>query len=279
MLLQSVFPWMSETDIEKGSRSLDELSRALAHIKVGIVCLTPENLLAPWLLYEAGALSKTIDDKTHLYTYLIGPLEFQDVEPPLGMFQHTKSEKEETRKLVHSINKAISDDPLPEARLNELFEVLWPKFEEKLLAAPKPERIVEAKRNTDQMVTEILEFTRSETNRRKKGDLLEPYIPMILEVMPLFADVAKAAKAQTERGNMSSKRQKVQFSGTLRGQEREASCVLTATKVTLAGTNEFSLIDYTVVSFSEILPDGEYELSAEGSTYKVHLRNGVLMAA
>jgi hypothetical protein len=71
---------------------LPELSKALAGTKVGIICLTSENKSAPWVLNEAGALSKTIDDKTRLCIYLLGGLQFQDVEPPLGMFQATNAD-------------------------------------------------------------------------------------------------------------------------------------------------------------------------------------------
>ena len=55
-ILQSARPWMSAADIEKGSRGLNEVSSGLQGMKVGLVCLTPENLNAPWILYEAGAL-------------------------------------------------------------------------------------------------------------------------------------------------------------------------------------------------------------------------------
>src|SRR5258708_40082779 len=61
MVLPSSKPFMSENDIDRGSRSLLELARALEVTRVGIVCLTPENLEASWLVFEAGALSKTLD--------------------------------------------------------------------------------------------------------------------------------------------------------------------------------------------------------------------------
>jgi hypothetical protein len=66
------------TEIEKGSRGLSEVSGKLSGMKVGIVCLSPENLAAPWILYEAGALSKTIDEKTRLCTYLLPGLQPQE---------------------------------------------------------------------------------------------------------------------------------------------------------------------------------------------------------
>ena len=43
------------------------MANALEGMKVGIICLTLENLSAKWILYEAGALSKTLDDKTRVF--------------------------------------------------------------------------------------------------------------------------------------------------------------------------------------------------------------------
>src|SRR4030081_1653296 len=79
IVLQNAKPWMSDTDIEKGSRGLDEVSRALEGMKVGIICLTPENLAAHWILFEAGALSKFLDTKSRLCTYLLAGLQPQHV--------------------------------------------------------------------------------------------------------------------------------------------------------------------------------------------------------
>lgn len=165
-VVQSARPWMSETDIEKGSRGLDEIARALADIKVGITCLTPENLQRPWIFFEAGALSKTIGDRTRLCTYLIGDLAPQDVVPPLGMFQATKAVKEDTLKLVHTINVAVSDNPVLEHDLDELFDAMWPKLEIRLATLPRPEETLPAKRTTEDMVAEILEIVRTDANRR-----------------------------------------------------------------------------------------------------------------
>jgi len=163
---------MSETDIEKGSRGLDELGKVLSEIKVGITCLTPENLLQPWIFFEAGALSKTIDDKTRLCTYLIGGLEASDIRPPLGMFQATRATKIDTLKLIRTINRAVNDEPIPDGSLDELFEAMWPKLEERLTTLPSAEESVAVKRTVDDMVTEILEIVRAEASRKNQGGLL-----------------------------------------------------------------------------------------------------------
>lgn len=163
---------MSETDIDKGSRGLDEIAKALADIRVGITCLTPENLQRPWIFFEAGALSKTIGDRTRLCTYLIAGLEPQDVLPPLGMFQATRAIRTDTLKLLHTINRAVSEAPVPEQDLNELFAAMWPTLEARLSSLPVAEQDVFAKRPVDDMVAEILEIVRADANRKNGSDVL-----------------------------------------------------------------------------------------------------------
>ncbi len=137
-VLQNARPWMSATDIEKGSRGLDEIARALEAMKVGIICLTPENLTAEWLHFEAGALSKTPDAKSRVCTYLLAGLESANLKPPLSLFQATKANKSETRDLIRTINKHLDVAPLPESTLNATFEKWWPDLEEKLNALRAP---------------------------------------------------------------------------------------------------------------------------------------------
>jgi len=166
MVIQSAKPWMSSADIDKGSRGLQEMAKALDGIKVGISCLTPENLEEPWILYEAGCLSKTIDDSTRLCTYLLGGLKHQDIKPPLGQFQHTSATEKDTRVLVHTINKAVSEEPLKEKTLDAVFHKMWPDLYKELKALPAKSTESVAKRSIEDMLAEILDFTRAETNRR-----------------------------------------------------------------------------------------------------------------
>jgi hypothetical protein len=48
---------MSQDDIETGSGWLARIKNELEATSYGIICLTPQNLDAPWLHFEAGALS------------------------------------------------------------------------------------------------------------------------------------------------------------------------------------------------------------------------------
>jgi hypothetical protein len=80
-MMHAVVPWMSKSSIEKGARSAQAIADELEDTKVGIVCLTGDNLAAPWLLFESGAIAKTKDAR--VCTFLLD-IKNADVEPPLG---------------------------------------------------------------------------------------------------------------------------------------------------------------------------------------------------
>ena len=51
LVLHYADPWMSEMDIESGSRGLKRISEELDGRNFGIICLTAENLRAPWIKF------------------------------------------------------------------------------------------------------------------------------------------------------------------------------------------------------------------------------------
>ena len=55
-VLQSVKPFFTPNDIEKGARWNKDISNELEQSSFGIFCLTKENLSRPWIMFEAGAL-------------------------------------------------------------------------------------------------------------------------------------------------------------------------------------------------------------------------------
>ena len=62
---------------------------------------------------------------SYVCTFLLN-LAAQDVRFPLAQFQATKADKEDTKKLLESINKAQGDEGLSGERLDEVFEKWWP---------------------------------------------------------------------------------------------------------------------------------------------------------
>jgi hypothetical protein len=136
-------PWLSVREIPKGRRGALDIWEALAGINIGIICLTKENILEPWILFESGALSKSFSDSTTLVcTYLLDGLNHSDLPAPLRDFQYTRPEKEDTRKMVQDITEAINDGELSEsekAELNTAFDALWPEFAKQLNEMPPVE--------------------------------------------------------------------------------------------------------------------------------------------
>jgi hypothetical protein len=157
-VLQATKPFMSEADIDKGAKWDAKISKELAQTNFSLICLTPENRASPALHFEAGALSKSIEE-SRLWTYLYD-LSYTDVKWPLSEFQHTLAEKEDTRKLLHSMNIALGSKGLSDNDLNEVFETWWPKLESRLQNIPNPTEHVPQRTDRD-ILEEILEQTRS----------------------------------------------------------------------------------------------------------------------
>ena len=57
-VIQSVTPYVSSEDIDKCARWSTDIAKELENSSFGILCVTKDNIEAPWLLFEAGALSK-----------------------------------------------------------------------------------------------------------------------------------------------------------------------------------------------------------------------------
>jgi hypothetical protein len=192
-VLQRAKPWLSDRDIEKGTVGVDEIKRALAGMRIGIFFLTPENRESAWMSYEAGSLANEVDDKSRICTYFLGGLQIPHVKGPLGIFQRTKPEKDDTFKLVRTINKAIGDDVVPDAHLEEIFEKWWPDLEAHLQrmsdAAGTPKLP-----SMDEMLSELLELSRAAANSRKQVEWLDQLAADSKDVFPVIFQVLKRAK-------------------------------------------------------------------------------------
>lgn len=129
-VIQSLVPYVSSEDIDKGARWSTDIATELADSTFGILCVTRENLTAPWLTFEAGALSKTMD-KSFVCPFLFN-IKRSEVDGPILQFQSTIFDKEDIKKLLKTLNKACGEDKLIEDRLDKAFEVWYPTLEEEL---------------------------------------------------------------------------------------------------------------------------------------------------
>lgn len=129
-VIQAIVPYVSSEDIDKGARWSTDIAKELEDSTFGILCVTRENINAPWLTFEAGALSKTME-KSFVSPFLFD-IKRSEVDGPILQFQSTIFEKEDVKKLVNTLNKACEKDGLASDRLEKTFEVWYPTLESEL---------------------------------------------------------------------------------------------------------------------------------------------------
>lgn len=127
-VLQTTSPWISTTDIDRGSLWMSEIGNKLQDSNIGIICLTAENQSKPWILFEAGALAKGIE--TNRVCTLLIDLQPSDIRGPLSQFNHTTLDKESMLKLVFMINTKLPN-PIDNDILNKTFLAFWPELEQR----------------------------------------------------------------------------------------------------------------------------------------------------
>jgi hypothetical protein len=159
-IINAIKPWLSSADIDKGARWSTDVASRLEVAKAGIICLTPSNLHSDWILFEAGALSKTL--KNTFVCPLLFDLDPSDVQPPLAQFQATKATKPELLKLLKTLNASLAEDALPEAHIDEVFEVWWPKLEQQFKKLPIEYAQAKTHRPDRELLEEILALVRSQ---------------------------------------------------------------------------------------------------------------------
>ena len=126
-VLQNTKPYFSPYDIGRGTRWSSEIAKELESSQVGLICLTPTNLESTWVMFEAGALSKNIDE-SRIFPLLFG-IKANEIPSPLLQFQATSFEKTEVFALIETINSMLGSYSLSQKVLEKTFEVWWPLLE------------------------------------------------------------------------------------------------------------------------------------------------------
>ena len=192
-ILQSVEVWMSEADIDAGDRWGQEVARELSACNFGIICVTPENAKAPWLLFESGALAKSLEGSKVIP--LLFELELRDISGPLAQFQAKKFDRIGLAEVANSINKAIPN-PIEDPVLKSLLDAMWPMLQQKIEAVPKREALARNTRSQADILEELVagvrsfdsrlreaEFFASEQGLRQRRKRPRHFIPMMFEML------------------------------------------------------------------------------------------------
>lgn len=175
-VIQSVEPYFSSADIDKGARWSTDIAKELQDASFGILCVTNENLSSAWLNFEAGALSKSIEQsKVCPFLVDLKPSDIQD--SPILQFQMANATKNDVFKLFKSINTNLGEMKLNENVLSTTFETFWPKIEEALKEISTDTDVTPAKKNLEDAqlsIEEILDLVRYQHKLLKSPENLLP---------------------------------------------------------------------------------------------------------
>lgn len=176
-VIQSVEPYFSSADIDKGARWSTDIAKELQDTSFGILCVTRDNLSSSWLNFEAGALSKSIEQsKVCPFLVDLKPSDIQN--SPILQFQMVSATKEDLFKLFKSINTNLGELKLQEDVLSTSFNTFWPKIEDDLKSASSvSEASVSNKKvsiDTQAPIEEILELVRYQHKLLKSPEELLP---------------------------------------------------------------------------------------------------------
>lgn len=191
-VIQLVTPYFTPSDIEKGARWSTDIAKELEHCQVGLLCVTQDSVHSDWVLFEAGALSKSLD-RAHVCPLLFG-ITNADLAGPLKQFQTTQYEKAEFHKLLAVINSRLGDHKLPPKTLDAVFEKWWPdlkaKIDEVLADEGAPEQPLRSDR---ELLEEVLQLARLNSRRSMR--------PIIATgaIKDIFSAVVELHDDQAER--------------------------------------------------------------------------------
>ena len=182
-VIQSVSPYFTPLDTDKGVRWESEIASELQDSTIGILCITRESLNSSWLLFEAGALSKQLN-QSRVCPILFG-IKPTDLSGPLRQFQATEFTREDFGLLIAQINDCLGNDKLAEKTLQQVFNKWWPDLEKELsqIMGEQPTQKKPVRKQTE-ILDEILTLVRKvdsssrPINARAVKDLLEGYITL-----------------------------------------------------------------------------------------------------
>ena len=130
-VLPGIEPWMSSKDIDKGKDWFRELQSVLSGIRLCVICVTPENVRSPWIYYEVGAIASK-DPDVLICPYLVDLSPSMLSDGPLGKWQCTVAEENDTWELIKSINNNALSSRHEVSLLEGNYRARWPSLFEKI---------------------------------------------------------------------------------------------------------------------------------------------------
>jgi hypothetical protein len=155
---------VSELDIDKGECWSSVLAGVLDSAKIGIFCLTPLNVNRPALLFESGAISKSVSDSR--VCVLLDGMEPANLSWPWSQFQCTRLHAQKDMfKMLSDVNKWLSETGEPALGTDQFTKQLrmwWPEFQNELKTLPVEAEKRLSERSEKDMLIEVLDLLRSQ---------------------------------------------------------------------------------------------------------------------
>lgn len=131
-VINPLIPYVSSQDIDKGARWSIDIAKELYNSQVGIICLTKESIGSPWLNFEAGALSRTVEEPT-LVMPILFDLKTSEFHGPLLQFQCAIFEQQNMLKLLQDLNNRLpTDKQRSDDGLRKSFKIAWPSLSDEV---------------------------------------------------------------------------------------------------------------------------------------------------
>ena len=192
-IIQSIDVFFSPEDIEKGENWDSKISQVLSDCKYGIICLTPQNVAAPWINFEAGAIAKSLDSRVSCLMVNIKP---SDIRGPLSRYQATKLDKKDMFQLISEINKA-TDQALDENRLTNAFNAMWTQLEQEISSVLKTYSVPQKESSENDPSEEMLQLLRKISSMISSPQDLFP---------PEYFDFLQERQSETSRMHIDMQR-------------------------------------------------------------------------
>ncbi|MGH9944515.1 MAG: TIR domain-containing protein [Pyrinomonadaceae bacterium] len=196
-VVQAAEPYLSSEDIDKGACWFADVMRELGESDFGIICLTRENVNAPWVLFEAGALSKRIEQSR--VVPLLVDLSPAEVKGPLAQFQSATLSEHELYKLVVAVNKCLPGGGLKEQQVEAAFDKWWPDLRRGLETLPRARRhgagklkVRRRREVAEQSLRNVLSPSHPTRGPRPDVEVLNPR----LRPGPVFRDIQSAIEGR-----------------------------------------------------------------------------------
>lgn len=140
--------FVSVVGISSGANWWNKIKKELKKCKLGILCITDENIKAPWIYFEAGAMTaRSVPTIPILFCCNLKALDGSPIKANQGIEFHKKCQ---FLKMINDINKDMELLSISSSQLEVISNEAYNKLEE--ILKPTLEQLKKTKRITERQI-------------------------------------------------------------------------------------------------------------------------------